>query len=205
MLRPSASSMNTRIGFRLPIRPKPSARSRIGYSTRNATNRPNSARLRVWTSSPVHRWAVVDGAAVAGAPATAPAADRWTAAGSSAIGSGSLGGRFAKQTGRLEDQRQDQHPEHDRLGPARIDQVITPGRDDADQQPADEGTVQVADPAEHGGGERQQAVAKALEVPDLGVVGAVDQAGRAGQRSTDQERQRDRLVDVDAHHRGGFA
>ena len=64
---------------------------------------------------------------------------------------------------------------------------------------------QVADAAEHGRGERDQAELEAGVVAHLLEVEGVDEARRAGEAAGDQERERDRAVDVDAHHRGGVA
>ena len=45
---------------------------------------------------------------------------------------------------------------------------------------------------------------EALEVPDRRLVQRVDQAGGAGHHAAEQERQRDRRVDVDAHQARGL-
>ena len=58
---------------------------------------------------------------------------------------------------------------------------------------------QVADAAQHGGRERQQAELEPELEPGLAVVEGHDQARRAGEGAGDQEGQRDRPVDVDAH------
>ena len=61
---------------------------------------------------------------------------------------------------------------------------------------------QVADPPEHGGRERDQAEREPVVEADGRVVEGEDDAGRACEAAGDQERERDRAVDVDAHHRG---
>src|SRR5215212_2225293 len=50
------------------------------------------------------------------------------------------------------------------------------------------------------GREGDQAELESLVVPDVGHIQRVEEAGRAGQRAGDQEGERDRPVDVDAHH-----
>ena len=70
---------------------------------------------------------------------------------------------------------------------------------------AEHGAGQVADAAQDGGGERDQADAEALVEADVREVEGVEQTGRAGERAGEQEREGDRAVDVDAHHRRGIA
>ena len=59
-----------------------------------------------------------------------------------------------------EHEHRDQDPEHDRAGPvgARRDhgESLVEGLDEADHERADDGAGEVADPAEHGSGERDQ-------------------------------------------------
>ena len=64
---------------------------------------------------------------------------------------------------------------------------------------------QVADAAEHRRSEGDQAEREAGVVADLAEVEGVDEAAGAGERAGDQEGERDRPVDVDAHHRRGVA
>src|SRR6266550_6657895 len=65
-----------------------------------------------------------------------------------------------------EDQDQDQEGEDDRLGPVAPRgvpaQPLVERLDEADQHRAEDGARQVADPAEHGRGERDQAELEAL-------------------------------------------
>ena len=69
---------------------------------------------------------------------------------------------------------------------------------DAAEHRADE----VADAAEHGRGERDQAEPHAEVVGVARVRGDVQHAGRAGQRAAESEHERDGAVDVDAHQPG---
>ena len=86
--------------------------------------------------------------------------------------------------------------------PGRVpEQPLVVGLDQADQERAEHGAGQVADPAEHGRGERDQAEGEALVVADVGLGERVDEAGGAGERAGEQERERDRPVDVDPHDR----
>ena len=75
--------------------------------------------------------------------------------------------------------------------------------DQPDADRAEDGARQVADAAEHRGGEREQAEAEARVVLDVRHEQGVEDPGEAGEEAGDQERERDRPVDVDAHHRGG--
>src|SRR5438309_2466928 len=108
---------------------------------------------------------------------------------------------FTEQTSRLEDQDHDQQCEHYRFGPAWVDDAVGDRGREADDHPAQERALDVADATHHGGGETVQTVAEALEVPGRVVVQAVDGAGSAGHGTADQKRQGDGQVDVDAHHR----
>ena len=68
---------------------------------------------------------------------------------------------------------------------------------------SDDRAGEVADAAEHGGGERDEAELEAQVVPGRSHCLEVEQAGGAGHRATEGEREGDRPVDVDAHqHRG---
>ena len=113
---------------------------------------------------------------------------------------------LAEQAGRLEDQDQDQQAEDDRLGPARVDAGSRrwPRRSPISMPPRN-APVMLPMPPITAAVNAHQAAAEALEEPGGVVVEAVDQAGRAGQRAAEQERQRDRQVDVDAHHRRRLA
>ena len=81
--------------------------------------------------------------------------------------------------------------------------VVGDRLDHADDQAADHGALEVADAAHDRRGERDQAGGEALVELDRPVVERVDQARRAGQHAAEQERQRDRAVDVDAHQARG--
>ena len=73
--------------------------------------------------------------------------------------------------------------------------------DQPDQDRAEDGARQVADAAEHGRGERDQPELEALVEAHGRHVERVEQPGGAGERAGDHEGERDRPVDVDAHHR----
>ncbi len=66
-----------------------------------------------------------------------------------------------------------------------------------------DGAREVADAAEHRGRERDQAELEAGVVAHVELQ-QVDDAGGAGERACEQERDGDRPVDVDAHHRRGL-
>src|SRR5258706_13746907 len=119
--------------------------------------------------------------------------------------SGALARGRAEEAGRLEDQDHDQEAEDDDLLPARVDVVGIQADHDPEDDAADRGALQVADPAEDRGGERLQAERRAVEPPRLAVIEGDDQAGSTGARPGQEERQRDRPVDVDAHEAGRLA
>ena len=100
------------------------------------------------------------------------------------------------------DQDQDRRTRSPGSTPGR-DAVVGDRLDDADHEAADDRALEVADAAHHGGGERDQAGREALVELDRAVVDRVDQPGRAGEHAAEQERQRDRAVDVDAHQPRG--
>src|SRR4051812_2876981 len=114
---------------------------------------------------------------------------------------------LAEQSLGTEHEDEDQDREDDRLGPVAAGavpaQTLVEGLDEADAERAEHGARQVADTAEHGGGERDQAELVARVVTDLPEVEGIDEPAGAGERAGDQERERDRPVDVDPHHRGG--
>ena len=76
--------------------------------------------------------------------------------------------------------------------------------DERDDEAAEHGAGEVADAAEDGGRERLEAGVEAEVEPDEPEVLTLEDAGRAGQRAADEERHRDRLVEVDAHQLGGL-
>ena len=57
-------------------------------------------------------------------------------------------------------------------------------------------------PAHDRRGEGDQPGLEALEVPHVGLIQRVHKPGGAGQHPPDQEGQRDREIDVDAHQPG---
>src|SRR3954465_4481928 len=122
--------------------------------------------------------------------------------------SASLRRPLAEQALGPEDEDQDQYREHDRLGPVAAGgpwQAFVERLDEPDTDRAKDRAGQVADSAEHGGRERDQAELESLVVPDVRHVQRVEQAGRARQRAGDQEGEGDRPVDVDPHHGRGVA
>ena len=95
---------------------------------------------------------------------------------------------LAEEAGRLEDEDRDQDAEDDRLRPVRREVAVTERVDQAEHEGAEDGALEVADPAEDRRRERVQAEAEA-EVPDRRVVVQdLDDTGRAGQGAGDQER-----------------
>src|SRR3954466_13043473 len=111
---------------------------------------------------------------------------------------------LAEQPLRLEDHDQDQVGEHDHGGPVAADPAVGELLDDPDDEAAEHRAAEVADAAHDGGGERDEAGAEALEEPHLRLVERVDEAGGARQQAAQQERERDRGVDVDAHEPRGL-
>ena len=77
------------------------------------------------------------------------------------------------------------------------------GLEEPDQDRAEHGPREVADAPEHGGRERDQAEREPVVEADGRVVEGEDHARGAGEPTGDQERERDRPVDVDAHHGRG--
>src|SRR5918911_2214977 len=96
----------------------------------------------------------------------------------------------------LEDHEHDEDREDDRLAPRLTEaHAVVQVLDDPDDEAAEDGAGEVADPAEHGGGERDEAQAEAGVPPGEPVGLQVEDAGRAGERPTEAERERDRAVD----------
>src|SRR5262245_11587522 len=77
--------------------------------------------------------------------------------------------------------------------------------DEADQVAAERRAGDVADAAEHGGGEREEADPEAEVEARLREVCEEDESADAGQRAAETERERDRAVDVDPHQPSGVA
>src|SRR5205823_14982738 len=100
-----------------------------------------------------------------------------------------------------EDQDEDEDSKHHHLGPFGVDKEVAECLDYPDEQAAQGGAADVADAAEDGAGEGEEAAAEALQEPGVAVVDAEDEAGGAGERPTDHERERDGRVDVDTHQR----
>src|SRR5918996_1681140 len=106
-----------------------------------------------------------------------------------------------------EEQDQDQDPERHhglelvRRGDAGAgeDQARTHALQDAQEDPADPRSQDVADPPEHRGRERLDARDESHEVVDLVEHEHEQDPGRAGQEAPDGERGHDHAVDVDPH------
>ena len=77
------------------------------------------------------------------------------------------------------------------------------GLDHAEDQPADDGAVDVADAAEDRGGERLQTGEEAHPEVDVGVAQPVRDARDGGEGGAEGERDHDDAVDVDAHQPRG--
>ena len=82
-------------------------------------------------------------------------------------------------------------------------EAFVEGLDEPDDERPEDGAGQVADAAEHGGRERDQPELEAGVVAHVELE-QVDDPGRACERPGEQERDGDRPVDVDPHHRGGL-
>ena len=94
---------------------------------------------------------------------------------------------LAEEAGGLEHQDRDQDPEDEGVRPVRREEAVTERIDEAEDERAEHGALQVADPAEDGRRERVEAEPEA-EVPDRRVVVEdLDDAGRTRQRTGDQE------------------
>jgi hypothetical protein len=80
-------------------------------------------------------------------------------------------------------------------------QALVVGLDEADHEGTEHCPRKVADPTEHGRRERDQPELEPLVIANIRHVEGVQEAGGTGERTRDQEGERDRPVDVDAHHR----
>src|SRR5205085_5431341 len=116
---------------------------------------------------------------------------------------------FAEQPLGAENEDEDEDREDDRLRPVASGRVphepLVESLDESDEDRAEDRAGEVPDAAENGGRERDQAELVARVVADLPEVERVHEPARAGERAGDEERERDRPVDVDAHHGGGVA
>src|SRR5919106_796583 len=110
-----------------------------------------------------------------------------------------LGLLLGQDAGRTEDEDQDEDPEHDHGRPLRLEIAVRQRGDQPEDEPPQRGAGQVPDAAYHGCRERQQPELEPELEEGLPVVQGHDQAGCTSQRPGDQECQRDRTVDVDAH------
>src|ERR1700704_5742283 len=83
----------------------------------------------------------------------------------------------AENPGRAEHQDENQDREDDDVGPADRDELAAQRLDEPDQDAAEHGARDVADPAEHRRGERPQARRVADDEAGIVVIEAEDQAG----------------------------
>ena len=77
--------------------------------------------------------------------------------------------------------------------------------DQADDEGAEHRPGEVADSAKNGGGERDQPHSEAGREMHVREVEGEEQARSPREGAGDEEGEGDRLIDVDAHHRGGVA
>jgi hypothetical protein len=114
-----------------------------------------------------------------------------------------------EQALRAEHEDQDQDREDDRLRPVRTGRMpretLVEVLDEADHESAERCAGEVADAAEHGGGEGEEPDLEA-EIEACGrEVHDVQEAADACERAPERERERDRAIDVDAEHARGVA
>jgi hypothetical protein len=116
----------------------------------------------------------------------------------------SLGRLLAQQTLWTEDEDSNKDCEDDRARPvtARREprEALVEGLDEPDDERAQDGAGEIADTAEDGRGEGDQAELEARVVADV-VLEEEHEAGHGGEPTRDEERDGDRPVHVDAHHR----
>src|SRR5882757_1540406 len=95
------------------------------------------------------------------------------------IQSGPARRRAAENPGRAEHQDENQDREDDDIGPADREELAAQRLDEPDQDAAEHGARDVADPAEHRRGERPQARRVADDEAGIVVIETEDQAGGA--------------------------
>src|SRR5579884_3868570 len=136
-----------------------------------------------------------------------PVSGRSTLAWGSAMSdwSGTVGHPHAEQSAGPQGQHQDQHGEDDRVAPLPAQQVAAEDVNEPDEETAQAGAEDVADAAQHGGGEGDDAEAETQVPLQQVVVDGVDDRARGGQRRADEEGHRDGAVDVDAAEQRGVA
>src|SRR5579883_1586080 len=110
----------------------------------------------------------------------------------------------AEETRRPQDEHDDQDGKDDDVGPAHGEHLPSHRLDETDHEPPDHRAGDVTDAAEHRRGTRAQAGRVPDDEARVIVVQAEDQAGRSRERGADEECQHDDVVDLDAHHPGGF-
>src|SRR5205807_2067011 len=108
---------------------------------------------------------------------------------------------LAEEAGRAEQQDEHHHHEGDGVAVAGELAAADEGFDHADEQAADDRAGDVADAAQHRGGERFDAGHDAHERVDLRVGQAVEDAGHGGQHRADDEGHGDDAVGGDPHQR----
>ena len=112
---------------------------------------------------------------------------------------------LAEDAGRLEDEDEGQDQEDEELRPAGVAQGGRGVLDEADDEAAEHGAGDVADAAEDGGGERLESGVEPEVEADIAEAQAPHDAGGRREGATEEERQGDRLVHVDAHEGGRLA
>src|ERR1700682_4953520 len=113
-----------------------------------------------------------------------------------------FGHPHAQQSGRAEDKHRDENPEDHNLRPFGTDVEIAEGGDQADGQPAERSTWDVADAAEYRRRKGDEPGMESKVVGDRVEVEAPDEAACPGKQCADEEGGRDGAVDVDAHELG---
>src|SRR3954469_19071080 len=103
--------------------------------------------------------------------------------------------RLAEDALGLEHHEHDEDPEDHRLAPRRAGaERVVYVLDDADEETAEDGSVEVADPAEHGRGEGDESEPEARVPPGDAVGLHEEHAGRAREGAAEAEGHRDRAV-----------
>src|SRR5258708_13852718 len=116
-----------------------------------------------------------------------------------------LAGREAPEDTRgTEHQHQHQDREDDHVGPAHLEVLAAERFNEPDQDAAQHGAGDVADPAQHRRREGSEACRIADDEAGVVVVETEDHAGGARERGAQEERRHDHAVDIDAHHAGGL-
>ncbi len=110
--------------------------------------------------------------------------------------------RASEQAGGAEDEDHDQDREDQRPGPLLTEIRRAERASQSDDQSAEHGSRQLANPAQHGRRERIQPVLKAHLKTDRVDIERVHDARDAAQRAADHERRPDHAIDVNPHQLG---